>query len=301
MESLIASIKEEYNFSEYNSSKSSIPNNDFYTPRLNLLELNYKDHSNNLEPFCKINYKKWNRKSFKTQGKTMFTLDGKAYTQDDFADYLAENKISVDSANACPMVKKRYEEWVNKSCLEYEDSQLEKKYPEFKALMKEYHDGIMLFDLMDQKVWSKAINDSVGLLNYYNLTKDNYRWDKRAITTVYTSSDLATANKVRTLINNRYNSSVITDDEKNFIGFGKGEFYLSDTRILKLINRYKPNTLSISNKTFEKGKSTVVDNHWFNGLTDNENNLDGSVFFANVEYCTIKDANIIIEQSNFFI
>ena len=36
----------------------------------------------------------------------MFTLDGIAYTQDDFADYLAVNKINVDSANSCPVVKK---------------------------------------------------------------------------------------------------------------------------------------------------------------------------------------------------
>ena len=79
----------------------------------------------------------------------MFTLDGIAYTQDDFADYLAVNKINVDSTNSCPVVKERYEDWVNKTCLDYEDSKLEEKYPEFKALMKEYHDGIMLFDLMD--------------------------------------------------------------------------------------------------------------------------------------------------------
>ena len=38
----------------------------------------------------------------------------------------------------------------------------EEKYPEFAALMQEYRDGILLFDLMDQKVWGKAVQDSVG-------------------------------------------------------------------------------------------------------------------------------------------
>ena len=80
-------------------------------------------------------------------------------------------------------------DWVNKTCLDYEDSKLEEKHPDFKLLMKEYHDGIMLFDLMDQKVWSKAIDDTLGLLNYYNLTKENYQWEERAFTTVYTSND----------------------------------------------------------------------------------------------------------------
>ena len=280
VESLITSIKEEYNFSE---GKSRSRQQDFYISRLNKLIFDFDDHSHKIDLFCKINYKTWDRASYTTEGKTMFILDGIAYTQDDFADYLAVNKINVDSTNSCPVVKERYEEWVNKTCLDYEDSKLEEKYPEFKALMKEYHDGIMLFDLMDQKVWSRAIDDTLGLLNYYNLTKENYRWDERALTTVYTSNDELTASRVRTLINNRYNFSVLTSEEMSYLGFGKGEFYLSDARILKLMNRYRSNNLKVSSRSFEKGKSTVVDNHWYNGLTDNETNLDGSVFFADVK------------------
>ena len=280
VESLIARIKDEYNFSE---GKSRNSRHDFYISRLNQLTLDFGNYSNNIDPFCKINYKKWDRASYTTEGKTMFILDGIFYTQDDFADYLAVNKINVDSANSCPVVKERYQDWVNKTCLDYEDSKLEEKYPEFKALMKEYHDGIMLFDLMDQKVWSKAIDDTAGLLNYYNLTKENYRWDERAVTTVYTSNDELTASRVRTLVNNRYNSSVLTSEEISFLDFGKGEFYLSDARILKLMNRYRANNLKISSRSFEKGKSTVVDKHWYKGLTDNESNLDGSVFFADVK------------------
>jgi len=280
VESLIARIKQEYNFSE---GKSRYRQKDFYISRLNQLIFDFNDYSYNIDLFCKINYKNWDRASYTTEGKTMFTLAGIAYTQDDFADYLAVNTINVDSAKSCTVVKQRYEDWINKICLDYEDSKLEEKYPEFKAIMKEYHDGIMLFDLMDQKVWSRAIDDTLGRLNYYNLTKENYRWDKRAITTVYTSNDEATASRVRTLVNNRYDSSQLTSDEISFLGFGKGEFYLSDARILKLINRYRANNLKISSRTFEKGKSTVVDNHWFKGLTQNETNLDGSIFFAEVK------------------
>ena len=150
---------------------------------------------------------------------------------------------------------------------DYEDSKLEDKHPEFKALMKEYHDGIMLFDLMDQKVWSRAIDDTLGLLNYYNLTKENYRWDERAYNN--TSNDELTASRVMTLINNRYNSSVLTSEEMSYLGFGKGEFYLSDARILKLMNRYRANNLKISSRSFEKEKVPLLITIG-NGLTDNE-------------------------------
>ena len=279
VESLISRIKEEYNFSE---GKSRSRQQDFYISRLNKLIFDFEDYSNNINLFCEINYKTWDRASFTTEGKTIFTLDGIVFTQDDFADYLAVNKINVDSTNSCPVVKERYEDWVNKTCLDYEDSKLEEKHLDFKLLMKEYHDGIMLFDLMDQKVWSKAIDDTLGLLNYYNLTKENYQWEERALTTVYTSNDELTASRVRNLINNRNNASVLTSEEMIYLDFGKGEFFLSDASILKLMNRYRANNLTISSRTFEKGKSSVIDNHWFNGLTDNETNLDGSVFFADI-------------------
>ena len=283
VESLIKRIKKEYNFSDYTSRGQKQRSNDFYISRLNHLKFDYEGSESLLEPFCDINYKEWDRLSYKTDGLTMFKLDGISYTQDDFADYLAKNKIKADSANSCQEVHKKYKEWVNKTCLDYEDSQLENKYPEFKALMNEYHDGILLFNLMDEKVWSKAVNDTVGLLNYYNLTKEQYSWDERAEAKVYTSIDESISNRVRSLLNNRFNSSILTAEEFNFMEFGKGEFYLSDERILNLVNRYDANRLKISNKTFSKGDSEALDSHWYKGLTENEQNLDGSIFFADVQ------------------
>ena len=53
--------------------------------------------------------------------------------------------------------------FVNTKCLDYEESMLEVKKPEFRNLMKEYKDGILLFELMDRMVWTKAVKDSVGL------------------------------------------------------------------------------------------------------------------------------------------
>jgi peptidyl-prolyl cis-trans isomerase SurA len=59
--------------------------------------------------------------------------------------------------------------------LQYEEDQLPEKYPEYKHLIQEYHDGILLFDLTDQMVWSKAVEDSAGLETYYADNKNNYR------------------------------------------------------------------------------------------------------------------------------
>ena len=79
---------------------------------------------------------------------------------------------------------KLYDEYLKRSAFAYEDAHLEEKYPDFKLLVQEYHDGILLFDLMDKEVWKKAEQDTVGLENYYNAHKDEYMWGER-LKTVY--------------------------------------------------------------------------------------------------------------------
>jgi peptidyl-prolyl cis-trans isomerase SurA len=94
-----------------------------------------------------------------------------------------------------------YENFVTKSIMDYEDSKLEEKYPEFKALMNEYRDGILLFDLTDEKVWSKAVKDTTGLEAYYEANKDQFMWEERAEYEVYTVDDEETGKKVEKLLN----------------------------------------------------------------------------------------------------
>jgi len=60
---------------------------------------------------------------------------------------------------------------------EYADAHLEEKYPELKNLVKEYHDGILLFEVSLREVWDKAAKDTVGLEKFFAANKKNYTWD----------------------------------------------------------------------------------------------------------------------------
>lgn len=60
---------------------------------------------------------------------------------------------------------------------EYANLHLEEKYPEFNALVREYHDGILLFDVSLEEVWDKAAKDLIGLENYFKSHKNQYKWD----------------------------------------------------------------------------------------------------------------------------
>lgn len=99
------------------------------------------------------------------------------------------------------MLDEKVKDFVAEQILSYEDTQLESKYPEFRYLMQEYHDGILLFDISNTEVWDKAAKDTEGLQAYFAANKANYAWDvphyKGRI--VY-CKDEATAKNVKKLI-----------------------------------------------------------------------------------------------------
>jgi len=128
---------------------------------------------------------KWNADTAKALAKTVMTLGNKSYTQFDLAQFVGKQQTRRKPEDLRVLLNGFYAQFVEESVLAYEESQLEKKYPEYKALLKEYRDGILLFDLTDQKVWSKAVKDTVGLQAFYEKSKDKFMWEKRLDAEIY--------------------------------------------------------------------------------------------------------------------
>ncbi len=59
----------------------------------------------------------------------------------------------------------------------YADAHLEEKHADLRNLVKEYHDGILLFDVSLREVWDKANQDTEGLAAYFKANKKNYTWE----------------------------------------------------------------------------------------------------------------------------
>lgn len=109
----------------------------------------------------------------------MFTIQGKPYTIADFYTYVKANQRPRTSGTAEHAMTLLYDNFVNTSLLNYERANLENKHNDYRMLVREYHDGILLFQLMDEKVWSKAVEDSVGLKAYFEANKEKYKWGER--------------------------------------------------------------------------------------------------------------------------
>jgi len=76
--------------------------------------------------------------------KTLFTFADKSYSQADFVSYVKNNGYT-EQAIASEIVNEKLSQFVTKELLAYEDTQLEKKYDDFRFLMNEYHDGRWYF------------------------------------------------------------------------------------------------------------------------------------------------------------
>ena len=204
--------------------------------------------------------------------KPMFKLDGKTYTQQDFAAYLESHQVRKVKSEIKPIVDKLYKQFVDETVIACEESNLDKKYPEFRALMQEYRDGILLFDLTDKKVWSKAVNDTTGLKAFYEKNKQNYLWGERAEASVYTCANQKIAKEVRALIKKKK----------------------TDQQILEIINKNSQLDLQVDSKKFLKAENDYVASNFKVGISADkvENN---KVVFVNVKQLLPVEPKTLVE------
>lgn len=126
----------------------------------------------------------------KFNGKTLFSIGKQTYTDKDIANYIEyTHDIYEPGQSVFMLVNNVYNRFVDEKVLAYEEAQLETKYEDFRNLMQEYHDGILLFDLTDKMVWNKAVIDTVGLEKFHEENKNKYMWKDRVKVLTYNCLD----------------------------------------------------------------------------------------------------------------
>lgn len=104
---------------------------------------------------------------------TLAQFDENKLEAKDFADFLSQNAARYNIR----YLSEAFDTYLQTRITTYEDSRLESKYPEFGLLMKEYHDGILLFEVSNREVWEKATIDTAGLTAYFDKNRSKYAWD----------------------------------------------------------------------------------------------------------------------------
>ena len=176
--------------------------------------------------------------------KPLFTMDGQSFTQKQFAQYLKGNYRGVRKDAMDAVVNTQYKKWVKQAILDYEESKLIYKYPAFKALVTEYHDGILLYEIMSDMVWNKAMKDTTGLKDFYAENKGNYMWGERVDADVYECYSKEFAKQAYTMLQNDTVRAVnvvkaINGDSELNIRHRNGKFDANKTNYLKNVTLKK--------------------------------------------------------------
>ena len=165
---------------------------------------NFREYTDRLHEFhavvdTGIFLRTWEPAQAAKLNKTLFIIGDREINQRQLTSFLASRQ-GGRHINIEVHIYNQYQKFVEEQVLQYEEDQLPDKYPEFRHLVQEYHDGILLFDLTDKMVWSKAVEDSAGLEAFYQEHKNDYRWGKRMDATIYTCRDKEVALFARKLL-----------------------------------------------------------------------------------------------------
>lgn len=210
--------------------------------------------------------------------KPLFEIADKKYTEADFIQYLEDNAQKKRADPARKVFNDYYDKFLETSLLAYEESQLERKYPEFRLLMKEYRDGILLFELTNEKVWNKAIKDTAGLKAYYETIKTNYMWPERVKADIYTINDPSQAKKVLKVLDKKGKDAVLAKFNK------EGE---------------KP-VVSVKSGVYSKNDNNLVDNNWKAGIGELVEK-DGEAKFVHVTEVMAPTPKSLSEAKGFIV
>ncbi len=180
------------------------------------------------------NANRFSAKDYNGTDHTVFELKGTAYKASDLLTY-AESVTQGRVMGPRDLIFKNiYDNYVKTVVSDIEEENLVNEKPEFRNLMNEYRDGIMLFELMDRNVWGKASKDSTGLKDFYNKQNGKYKWQPGFRGSVYTFKTEADMKAGLKLI---------------------GKKDMTDEKIVKELNTDKnPGAVSIQKGYYEFGK-----------------------------------------------
>lgn len=183
-------------------------------------------------------------------------IDGEKVPVRDYVMSVADFRID-NPDDAALVIDDSLETFFNSKLIEKEEDWLYDNVDAYHNLLKEYHDGSLLYEISLQKVWDKASKDKEGLAAFFNANKENYTWTNPRVKgiLVQTTND-SVANLVRARMNELPNDSILPKIRKEFKGKASFEKVLA-----------------------EKGANPMVDNLMFDGPEVKPSSANYTVYF----------------------
>ncbi len=165
---------------------------------------------------------KWKAGDISALSETLFKVNGKKYTEKDFTEYIELNQKRTRKTDLKDYVNDMYKKYITSVLVDTEIEELSKKEPTYRYLLQEYHDGMLLFELMEKEVWNKASQDTAGLLAFYEKNKENYAGKIELDLSIFEYGDPKIVKKAKKkLVKNKQFkpeniAKIVSEDEKEF-------------------------------------------------------------------------------------
>jgi peptidyl-prolyl cis-trans isomerase SurA len=144
----------------------------------------------------------------------VFKIDDKPFTTLDFLNFLDAEDTAVRT-NLTP-IDFWYERFLASELDNTEEKDLSTNNEEYKMLINEYRDGILLFSLMNQEVWQKGIEDSLAQYEYFRKNIAKYQWENRVDAFLVKVFDLSKASEAKSLLAGRsLNKELVSNFEES--------------------------------------------------------------------------------------
>jgi peptidyl-prolyl cis-trans isomerase SurA len=169
-----------------------------------------------------------------------------------FLDFIAsKQKSNIKTKPVSRLVDELFEKFLDEQMIAYYNDNLENEFPEFKNIMDEYRDGLLLFDLMEKEIWNRAKNDTIGLNEFFKNNIKNYQWRKRYSVDILSSTDVKVIEKAQKFLKKRksleYIKEQLNKDGKINI-MSKSGMYEEDYDVLPQFNGLSKGITSIVSK-----------------------------------------------------
>ena len=169
-----------------------------------------------------------------------------------FLDFIAsKQKSNIKTKPVSKLVDELFEKFVDEQMIAYYNDNLENEFPEFKNVMDEYRDGLLLFDLMEKEIWNRAKNDTIGLNEFFKSNIKNYQWKKRYSVDILSSTDMKVIEKAQKFLKKgkslEYIKEQLNKDGKINV-MSKSGMYEEDYDVLPQFNGLSKGVTSIVSK-----------------------------------------------------
>tara|TARA_R110002050_G_scaffold72259_8_gene155610 strand:- start:2235 stop:4235 length:2001 start_codon:yes stop_codon:yes gene_type:complete len=146
--------------------------------------------------------------------KLIVRSEWKDATIQDFIAYLKKEGPSVNTLlNAS--FDEVYGDYLENLLATWEEEHLYQNNKDYRQLVNEYKNGMLLFELMNNEVWQKALEDSTGQRNYFQNNTDNYMWSKRVKALIVKAIKSQNISKVESWLSTKTLTDSLSTELKN--------------------------------------------------------------------------------------